>query len=94
MTATFSVAEHGKWLGTRRLAATIRDLVEAQLTRLDDGEQLALDFTDVEAVTGAFADELVAELCARHGRRITTAGANEEVAETIGLAMSRRTGTT
>lgn len=88
--ATFAVAEHGQWLATRAHAQHLRDLVEEQLAELSDGEQLRLDFDGVEAVTGAFADELVAALVAEHGLRVTAVNSNPDVTETIDLALSRR----
>ncbi len=79
----------GQFFGTRYLGADIRNDAEALLTDHPD-EQIVLDFTGVEAVTTAFADELVANLRAVYGDRITLAGADAEILDAITVALARR----
>lgn len=88
--ATFPVGEHGRFFATRAYAGTLRGLVTDQLAGLPAGEPLELDFAGVLAITGAFADELVAGLVVEYGPRVTVAGADEDVAETIAVALGRR----
>lgn len=79
----YAVGEWGVYFGTRAHAAEIRLDVGRRTT-----SAVLLDFTGVQAMTGAFADELVAELAA--GRPVEVTGANEYVAETIRFAAARR----
>lgn len=81
----YRIAPWGRWLATRARAAEIRAAAEA-------AAPVTLDFADVEAITGGVADELVATLAAA-GRQVDVTGANEDVADTIRLALSRRTHT-
>lgn len=83
--AVFRIADHGTFLATRHLAEGIRAWIEPRRR-----ERTVLDFTGVEAITVAFADELVAKLRADNGDRVRWEGANPEVAETIQLAITRR----
>lgn len=86
----YPIAIHGTWFATRQRAAEIRAIVEHALTQRAD-RTVILDFTDVEAITGGFADELVAKLLAEHGDRVTVTAANEDIAAVIQLVLSRRT---
>lgn len=86
----YHVGMHGRFFATRAKGAEIRATVEAALARFPDEWGLALDLGGVEAMSGGFADELVAALTARHGERITVVRANDDVAETIALAVRRR----
>lgn len=87
----YHVGMHGAFYATRATGADIRLAVEAALAKLPAEWGIVLDFGGVEAMTGGFADELVAVLTVRHGERITVTGANPDVAETIALAIARRT---
>ncbi len=86
----FAVAQYGRFLATRHAAGNARDHVE----RLLDGEpattRIVLDFTDVEAVAGAFADELAGELYTRYGARLKLVGGNAEVSDSVCTAVLRR----
>lgn len=86
----YQVVQHGAFLATRHVGQQARNAVEALLAVVGAGERVTLDFIGVEAVTGAFADELVARLIQEHGTRIVVMGANVDVAETVQLALSRR----
>lgn len=92
MTVQIEVSQFGKFFATRHRAAEIRTIVE-QVLAAEPDDALLLDFEGVEAVTGGFADELVAQLRHRHGNRICWDGANESVADTILEALARRAGT-
>jgi hypothetical protein len=81
------VSEYGEFLGTRHRGRQIYNDAE---TTLSGADTLVLDFTGVQAVTVAFADELVANLIARSGPRIVLAGMDEYVAESVEVALSRR----
>ena len=85
------VRQFGQFLATRRRAGEIRTMVE-QILIDEPGDLVVLDFTDVEAITGGFADELVAHLRQNHGDRVRAANANTFVAETIATAVTRRVG--
>jgi STAS-like domain of unknown function (DUF4325) len=81
----------GQYFGTRYLAADVRNDAEALLAD-HPGEQIVLDFTGAEAVTTAFADELVANLRAVYGDRITLVDANADILDAITVALDRRAG--
>ncbi len=80
------IAQWTTWPATRRLAETMR----MHLGCNDDGGHLVIDFTDVEACTGGFADELVAAMVVEHADRVVVVGANTEVTETVRVALQRR----
>lgn len=81
----FRVARWGAWLATRHRAAGIRASAESSMPV----GVVRLDFTGVEAITGGVADELVVTLAA-NGRQVDITGANDDVAETIRVALTRR----
>ena len=56
--------ELGSILAGRKVAASLRDRVEAALAR---GETVWLDFEGVDAMSPSFADELFAKLSVRLG---------------------------
>jgi len=57
---------------------------------VEDEGPLILDFSGVEAVTVAFADELVVSLVVDYGPRIVLTGMSNEVAETVRTTLARR----
>ncbi len=79
---------YSAFFGTRCRGRIVRDEAELLLTA---ARTLVLDFAGVKAATVAFADELAGNLVARYGPRIVLAGMNPDVAETLELALSRRT---
>lgn len=79
----------GEFFATRRLGELVREDAE-QILDGHPGEHLTLDFTGVVAITVTFADELVANLCATYGSRILVAGIDDEIANAIEIALSRR----
>lgn len=86
----YRVAQHGTFFATRESGRRVRAEVERQLDMLPGGPGVVLDFAGVEAITGGFADELVANLVVVHGRRITWTGTNKDVRETVERAIERR----
>lgn len=72
---------------TRYRAGCVRDKIEA----MAPDRAVTLSFAGVQAITGTFADELVCGLTAA-GWQVTVEGANEDVADTIQLAMRRWSG--
>jgi uncharacterized protein DUF4325 len=94
----FELAKHtGRTsFATRSFAAELRiSLAEAEAEIRDD-RLLEIDFSDVEAITVSFADELVGKLAAErraYGPEdsfLRIANPSEEVAETIEVALQRR----
>jgi len=81
------VAQWGQFLATRASGRAARAHV---LAEAPDG-LCVLDFSGVEAVTVAFADELVANLAAA-GRPVLITGAYGDVWHAIERAVTRRTG--
>lgn len=79
------VAGYGQFLATR---ARARDIIRDRLEALPPGEAVVLDWTRVEAVTGAFASELAAWLLSS-GRKFGSDGMNDEVRETWETAARR-----
>lgn len=81
---------------TRSVAAEIRASLSQDLTLGREDRLLELDFSNVEALTVSFADELVAKLAAERRAYgpsdlfLLIVGASEEVAETIEVALERR----
>ena len=79
------MADYGQFFATRALAKRI---ISEQIEALPASEAVVLDWTGVEAVTGAFASELVAWFL-RAGRRVESRGANDEVGEAWETAVQR-----
>ncbi len=96
MNVTFRVASEAghAFLATRTLAAVLRGRVEERIANAGEHVIMALDFTGVEVMTGGFADELVAKLVQQQSDHhvIGLTGMNSDVAETIRVAIDRRTG--
>lgn len=92
MTPRYNVGANASFLATRATARVMRLDVEAMLAHTS----VVLDFYGVEAVTVAFADELVANLFkARMAGQFADRGigigrANDEVWEAIQTALTRR----
>jgi uncharacterized protein DUF4325 len=86
----FRVADHGTFLATRESGRRARLVVERRLATLPAEVGVALDFGDVEAIAGPFADELVANLVLAYAQRISVQGANDDVREVIDRAIERR----
>ncbi len=94
----FELAKHtGRTsFATRSFAAELRQAISEASARIREDRLLEIDFTGVEAITVSFADELVGKVAAERRAygpedtflRIT--GASEEVAETIEVALERR----
>jgi hypothetical protein len=82
------LAVYGRFFATRALA---RRITGERLEALPSGDAVVLDWTGVEAVTGAFASELVSWLL-RAGRKAGNRGMNEEVRETYDTAVRRLEG--
>jgi hypothetical protein len=85
------VRDRGAFFATRHAGRQVYVEAAALLDSQPDG-QLVLDFAGVEAVTLAFADELVANLVERFGARIVVADLNEDVFQAIWAALRRRAG--
>jgi hypothetical protein len=85
MTETVRMADYGQFFATR---AKARDIIAERFEALPPGEPLVLDWSGVEAVTGAFASELAGRVL-RTGRKIGTEGMNDEVRETWETAVRR-----
>jgi len=85
----YQVAEEWghRFFATRAFARLVRARIEQ--TPDVNVAGVALDFTDVEAITVGFADELVAVLADR-GLLLAVYGANPDVADAIGTALDRR----
>ncbi len=83
----YAVMAHGQFIATRLAAQNVAAAVNGRRT---PGRPATLDFEGVEAITVAFADELVTTL---HLGQPGTGhvGANPDVEETIQLAIRRRT---
>ena len=79
------MADHGQFFATRQKA---RDIIRDRVEAFPEREAVILDWTGVEAVTGAFASELAAWFL-RTGRRVGSQGMNEEVRETYETALRR-----
>lgn len=82
----YLLADHGRFFATRAAAAHIRGLIEAATPT----GPIVVRLDGVEAITGAFADELLGELFVRHGPRLQVIGGNPDVAETAATALQRR----
>lgn len=95
MTTRIKVADYGTMLVLRSTGRQVREVV----AELADGEQVIFDWAGVEAITGAFGDELCGVLFAmavddiRHGRMphwFVHENWNDEVGETLCLVAMRR----
>jgi hypothetical protein len=84
----YLLSAHGRFFATRVAGAHIRGLIE---TAIPAGP-IVVRLDGVEAVTGAFADELFGELFVRHGRRLQVVGGYVDVSETVATALQRRSG--
>lgn len=56
---TIKLLQHGKSMGTRELGEKLR---EAALSIIRSGKDLLFDFTDIDIISSAFADELFGKL--------------------------------
>lgn len=84
------MADHGQFFffAARQKA---REIIRDRIDVFPEREAVILDWTGVEAVTGAFASELAAWLL-RTGRRVGSQGMNDEVRETYETAVRRLEG--
>lgn len=58
------ISEFGKSVGTRNLAKEIRKQLESAAK---NGEKVIIDFTDVDIISNAFADELIGVFIRHNG---------------------------
>lgn len=83
------LADHGKTLATRPLAAKLRDGVH-----LPSDEVIELDFEDVLAVSYSFADEFLGRLAASTlesgGPKVSVLNASDEVRSVLERALEHR----
>ena len=89
---TFTFKDYGEQLGTRGLGAKDR---KALLSVMEKENKVVLDFTGVDVVANAFADECIAKLLlsmtlAELKSRTTFAGLNDMARMNIALALKRR----
>ena len=89
---TFTFKDYGEQLGTRVLGAKVR---KALLSVMERENKVVLDFTGVDVVANAFADECIAKLLlsmtlAELKSRTTFAGLNDMARMNIALALKRR----
>jgi len=89
---TFTFKDYGEQLGTRVLGAKVR---KALLSVMEKENKVVLDFTGVDVVANAFADECIAKLLlsmtlAELKSRTTFAGLNDMARMNIALALKRR----
>lgn len=82
------LAESGQFFATRESA---RGIIADRIEALPRHEAVILDWTGVEAVTGAFASELAAWLL-RTSRKIGSQGMNDEVRDVYETAIRRLEG--
>jgi hypothetical protein len=85
MTETVRLADYGLFFATR---AKARDIIATRIEALPAGEPLVLDWSGVEAVTGAFASELAAWFL-RNNRKVIAEGMSDEIRETWETAVRR-----
>lgn len=89
---TFTFKDYGEQLGTRILGAKVRqDLLSA----IEKEGKVVLDFTGVNVVANAFADECIAKLLmtmtlAELKEKTTFVGLNDMARMNISLALKRR----
>jgi hypothetical protein len=79
-----NVADAGTVFALRAQARQIADGLRAAT---QPGDTIVLDFAGVEAVTNAFADELLAGLT---DRNVVIHNANEDVRDALEIARARR----
>ena len=84
--AVCHVGRHGRFLATREHGRAIRERMEALPSRLP----VILDFAGVEAMTGAFADELLGKAMG-WSRRWGCTGMSDDVREPAETVYRRRT---
>lgn len=82
---SYRVGKSGAYHALRSEARRIREALQAATVQ---GDTIVLDFAGVEAITGAFADELMASLVT--DRHVVTRNANEDVQETLTTVLARR----
>jgi hypothetical protein len=92
---TYSFEPWGPFPSTRAWGLRSRQELEALLPDIPEGEPLVLDFTGIEALTVAFADEVLAKLVSRFPQlkepsSLKIVGANPEVRATLRTALERR----
>ncbi|HEY5943625.1 MAG TPA: DUF4325 domain-containing protein [Solirubrobacterales bacterium] len=95
---TYQIAErwNSSFLATRDRGRRVREDVEQEISKLNVGKTLALDFAGVEGVTVSFGDELLAKLVIDRAtgqdadRGLVIEGANEDVRETLETVLMRR----
>lgn len=89
---TFTFKDYGNQLGTRVLGAKVR---EDLLSVMERDSKVVLDFSGVDVVANAFADECIAKLLlimslSELKDRTTFAGLNDMAKMNIALALKRR----
>ena len=89
---TFTFKDYGEQLGTRVLGAQVR---QDLLSVMEKDNKVVLDFSGVDVVANAFADECIAKLLltmtlAELKSRTTFAGLNDMARMNIALALKRR----
>ena len=89
---TFTFKDYGEQLGTRILGARVR---QDLLSVMGKDNKVVLDFSGVDVVANAFADECIAKLLltmtlAELKNRTTFAGLNDMARMNIALALKRR----
>lgn len=89
---TFVFRNYGNQLGTRVLGARVR---QSLLETILSNNKVVLDFTGVDVVSNAFADECIAKLLMEMSladlkEKTTFAGLNELAKMNIALALKRR----
>lgn len=75
------------FFATRAAAAAIC----AEIDRLPAGDPVTVDWSGIDAVTGAFADEYVKWMLAK-SRAVSNEGMNDEVLAVLALARQRNGG--
>lgn len=90
--ATVKVSERGTNLGTRFDGREIRNEI---INEINKGEKVFLDFSDVELVSGSFADECLGIMIAENGfdfvkSNITITNSNPSVTLVLKQTMKNR----
>lgn len=80
-----------QWYATRARARQIRQTVQQAVAGGGPDADVVFDADGVQSMTWGFADELICQL-ALAGRKVTVLYPNQDVAETIELAVSRHPG--
>lgn len=84
----YRIGDAGTFLALRQTARLVAEHPE-EATSADD--VIILDFTGVQAVTGAFADELLARVTdTSPGYRLRIEGATADVRDTLAITLERR----